>query len=62
MFLQIADWFIKFVGIIGNVKVLSSSANRRKIGKLLVELHVLLSKIINNSELIKEDLERKKYY
>lgn len=56
MYLQIVDWLIKFIGILNDKEKLSSSVNRKKVGKSLLELYVLLSSIMENATKIRAEL------
>lgn len=58
MFLQIVEWIVKFVGILNDTEKLTTSQNRKRIGKSLVELHTILARISDNVVRIRAELAR----
>jgi len=53
MFFQIIDSLTKIISILNNGEKYSSASNRKKIGKRLLELHLLLTRIVENAGAIK---------
>ena len=57
MFLQLLEWFKNIVGILNDATKLSATQNRRRIGKQLLELHVLIGRVAKNADVIKCGLQ-----
>ena len=60
MFVQIVEWVTKFATLLNDAKKLSSSVNRKRLGKTMVHLHTLLSRCAENAEQIEKELRRAK--